>query len=715
MTDPIQQAYAPPTTATRMRFIPRYAFDCSVLAAAIAFGVVFVELMLASTDVHWLGGDARQWQSTALTFVIYWASLAIPAFILSIVIRLVTRHEWIDEYVPVIGAALAGAGLWGVLRALSPELITINLEAMFLLGLGAGSILALLFARFCTLPARLFALQATGILAASIALLHFSSIFFALDASRIEIAPALALGWFLAMSVLMAAAAIGFRAQQVPRRLTAAIVLFSFTLPTLFFAIPRLRPNHQSPDHPNLLFVTADTLRADECSNYGGPVSMPALETLAAEGLTLDRFYTTAPWTVPSLCSMFSGRFPVSLTPGLDAAAREAEETTLHRLYSYWRGDSGPTLVGGMRARGYRTMAVVANPALNAHEWLWQDFDSYQLVNAAANEAYGPFTQSPLFRNALDKLRPGTIQERPFDSTRRVAHYAKTLLKAHTNKPFFLWIHFMDPHSPYDPPPELRITDGPWSMFPPTPEESAAEPDWPYDMTDDEKAFARGEYRSEIEYVDRAVGEVLDALKNADAHDDTYVCFLSDHGEEFWEHDRWGHGQTLFEEQIRVPFIIAGPRIGTGRLQAPISAITFAPTIADLLGLTKNTGWHAQSVATRLRDPAKDAPTRPVFAQSTQFAMYQEEPLQMVLDGHLKYVRSLESSFRGLYDLASDQAEQTNLISERHEDAARLHEMLEIWSGSFPSTVRAALGDDDALEADPDVLETLKSIGYQSD
>jgi len=712
MTDPIQQAYATPTAAARMRFVIQYLVDSVLLAAVLSLVLAFIELLIVSTDVHWLGGTPTQWRETGVTLSVYTAMIALPTFLIAVFIRLVTRHDWIDDYVPVVAASLSAAGLWLVLRRFSPEQVTLQLDVTVLMSFAIGAVVAVVMIRVGMIRIRPFSVQAVAAFAGAIAVLRYSTVVLALDPSRTELAPSFALGWLAVLAVVTVGFNALFRGRDVAWQATVALVATSFTLPGLLYAIPSMRAGDGSPDKPNLLLITADTLRADDSSVYGGPVAMPALESLASDGVVVDRFYTTAPWTVPSLSSLFSGRFPVSLTPGLAPDVREAEETTLHRLYSYWRGASGPTLVAGMRNRGYRTMAVVANPAMHTHQWLWQDFDSYQLVNAADTEAYGPYTQSPLFRNALDELRPGTVQERPFDSTRRVVQYAKTLIKNQTDEPFFLWVHFMDPHSPYDPPPTLRVEHDRWSMFPPSQEESAAEPDWPYDMTPDEKAYARAQYRAETAYIDSAVGDVLGALEATGKTESTYVCFLSDHGEEFWDHDRWGHGQTLFEEQIHVPFVIAGPRVGEGRIQGPISAIDFAPTIANLLGLSANTGWHGQSFAAPLRKPAEANSSRPIFAQSTQHAMYQEEPLQMVMDDQLKYVRSLESSFRGLYDLATDPTEQTNLIKDRPEDAERLHQMLETWSESFPSTYQQSLGTSGTLETDPEVLETLKAIGY---
>ncbi len=714
MTSPIQESNTQQTTPRVGRFVKRYLVDSALLAAVIALGLVLVELILASADEHWLGGTTRQWRETLQTALVYWGFVATVTYLLSIIMRIATRHEWIDDYVAVITAAIAGAALWAGISRYSPELLTIRHEAAVYGALTGFAVVAIALARITALRTALLAIQAVAIMLGAIAVLRYTSILLAMEDSRMELPAALALGWIAILAVITIVANLLFGRKHLSPRITAIIIVMAFTLPTVLIAIPKLRAANASPAQPNFLLVSADTLRADDCSVYGGPVAMPALESLANDGVVIDRFYTTAPWTVPSMSSMFSGRFPVSLTPGLSDDAREAEETTLHRLYSYWRGASGPTLAAGMRIRGYRTIAVVANPAMNAHQWLWQDFDHYQLVNAATNEAYGPYTQSPLFRNALNAIRPGTIQERPFDSTRRVVHYAETLLKTQSSDPFFLWVHFMDPHSPYDPPPALRNSHDRWSMFPPTAAESAAEPDWPYDMTDDEKAYARAQYRAETTYIDSAVGDVLDALRNSVAADSTYVCFLSDHGEEFWEHDRWGHGQTLFEEQLHVPFIISGPRIGKGRVADPVSAIDLAPTIADLLGLAENTGWHGRSMAAQLRNPSQSGDIRPIFAQSTQHAMYHDEPLQMVMDGHLKYVRSLESSFRGLYDIAEDPLEQTNLIGERPEDADRLHQMLDAWAGSFPSTVEQALGGT-AVEVDPEVLETLKAIGYAAE
>jgi arylsulfatase A-like enzyme len=714
MSDPIQQHYVERThdAAQRFQFVPKYAADCALFALPLALGIAFVEVCMAGQDPHWLGGTPGQWRETLFTVAVYWSVIALASFLFAGIIRLSTGRDRIDRWIVSLISLPVALGVYAGLKALGGAGETTALDIGYFAGVFVfvGGILALATAR--VVPPRWFAVQVSAAVLGGIAAIRYAAILWALEDVRTLLAPTHGVIWLVVVTIAIAFGNLMFRRLNAPFKLTLGLSATAFMLPLAFYSVPRLYTEVFPSDAPNFLFISADTMRADQSSVYGGPVSTPALEALAQDGVVADRFYATAPWTVPSLCSLFSGRFPVSLTPGLTTEERTAEETSQHRLYAYWRGASGPTLVGGMRAKGYQTIAVVANPATNAHHWLWQDFDRYQLIDGAAWGPYGRFAQSPLFRDAAARWIDGLVEKRPVDSTAQVVHYARMLLKAHTRQPFFLWVHFMDPHSPYDPPPESRVTHERWSMFPPTPEEQQAEPDWPFDMTDSEKQYALDQYRAEIAYIDSSVGSILDALE-AKA-DSTYVSFFSDHGEEFWEHGRWGHGQTLFEEQVRVPFILAGPRVGQGRITTALSAIDFAPTIADLLDLYADEGWHGQSQVRAFRDPSEQPPPRPVFAQGTQHAMFQEEPQQMVLDGALKLVRGLDSGAESLYDLDADPAESRDILDERPEDAARLRKMLETWDNSFPSTFEEALGGG-KVEPDPETLQRMKDIGYLQD
>ncbi|HUP22330.1 MAG TPA: sulfatase [Thermoanaerobaculia bacterium] len=281
------------------------------------------------------------------------------------------------------------------------------------------------------------------------------------------------------------------------------------------------------PARPDVVLVVIDTLRADHVGAYGyARDTTPRLDALfAARGTLFERAYAQAPWTLPSAASYLTGRHPGELQRSRAAGVVIPDDV--------------PTLAERLRAGGYRTAAFVANPTLFPAAGFDRGFDTWWLPPARVESLARP---------------AGDVVER-----------AAPWLEAHAGaeEPFFLYLHFIDPHDPYSSP----DTSGERSPF---------LPDYGGRLTGHDvhalylghQALAEGEaeaaadraqitalYDSEIAWVDRALGELVDQLPPEVVRETLWIV-TSDHGEELHERGGWKHGHTLYDEQVRVPLLV---------------------------------------------------------------------------------------------------------------------------------------------------------------
>lgn len=478
--------------------------------------------------------------------------------------------------------------------------------------------------------------------------------------------------------------------------------------------LKRPLPAHEDAERvaPNLVIVTADALRADYCSAYGGPALTPSLERLAVDGVKFERFYSLAPWTLPSLYGLFSSKYPPGLTPaaaGEQISLWKKEASTYALVEEYWAG-SGEPLSTELKGNGYETAAVVGNPLIRPDDWLLSDVDECHLAEFTSYETRGPFRALPALQRAVAYWWPDTFKRRRVDMTRVATQFAEAYIQYARHRPFMLWVHYFDPHAPYDPPSRFRTIDGAWPQFPLT-EYSAMnfwdKSAWIKDMPESDRDYVKSLYRGEIEYMDEGLGRILDAIDRNDLAEDTVVLFSSDHGEEFWDHGEWEHGHSLYEDQIRVPLVVRGPKISAREIDVPVSAVDVLPTLRTWLGLPESPDARGVSIADAL-SRGDALPVSPVFSQSTSFFT---EPLQTVIDGELKAVHGTHSGQWRLYDLGADPAERLDISKDSAGQLRHLQGLVDAWSKSFPVTF-------DELDIDPgtdrvdEFDEMLRSIGY---
>lgn len=350
------------------------------------------------------------------------------------------------------------------------------------------------------------------------------------------------------------------------------------------------RSSARASTRPNVVFVCIDTLRADHLGAYGygkRPTS-PALDRLADESTVFEDVSSTAGWTKPSVPSFLTGTYP------LQHGVYEGSSKTVQGETSHVLSDEAETLAEAFQAAGWRTGAFVKNAQLNRGNGFEQGFDLYRDQVGDARE---------LRWQALDWIDAGE--------------------SAGDGRPFFLYLHFLDAHWPYPIPDEaaLRFAS----------EEGLAafrQHEWKElrdKINEGERAPTPGElelllqlYDAGIRYVDDQLGILFQGLDRRGLWDDTLVCVISDHGEEFMEHGRIGHGHGLYEDLLEVPWILRIPGRDRSRVASPVSLVDVFPTLAGIVGLAVPEAVVGHD---RL---AHDSPVAPIFAEHKEPGAYQQ-------------------------------------------------------------------------------------------
>ncbi|HSN87381.1 MAG TPA: sulfatase, partial [Thermoanaerobaculia bacterium] len=383
----------------------------------------------------------------------------------------------------------------------------------------------------------------------------------------------------------------------------------------------------QNPTVPRVLLLSIDTLRPDALSSFGGQeIRTPHLDALAGDSLTFTRAYSTASWTLPAMASVMTG-----VSPQVHGALHTRSRVP----------DGLPTLAETLRRAGYRTSAFVSSTVLGPPANLTQGFDEYRPY---PGPWLGRSLGATVLRSRLSRFRADETP--PPDLTDDVTDW----LHEQREAPFFLWVHFFDPHAPYGPPRRyLKDLQG-RTRFEGWDEEAIRAGTWV--PTAAERDRIRQLYLGEVRWVDDAVGRFLGELKRRKLYDDTLVVLVSDHGEEFWEHDSYGHGHTLYDELLHVPLLVKLPRSArSGRIATPVYTASIFSTILEACALPPPLGYPA---AASLLRPAGD---RPLHA----LGLNRFEDRQSVRFGRFKYIRWATSGREELYDLQRDPGEKKNL------------------------------------------------------
>lgn len=397
-------------------------------------------------------------------------------------------------------------------------------------------------------------------------------------------------------------------------------------------------------EKPNVLLIVIDTVRADHLSCYGyeRPTTPRIDALLAAKGVVVEQAYSQAPWTLPSVISLVTGRYPTELL---------SEEVTGFELPA-----DEPSLGELLLQQGYETAAFYGNPALHEGTGFGRGFRTF----------FAPPAAFDWFERHADDLQNRLL---PW-------------VRAHKQRPFFLYAHYLDPHDPYD---NEDVVDG----------RSVYGKDYQGEINghqvhsiyggslelanpQEDVEQLRALYDSELTYVDQYVGELLETL-GPEVLSNTLVILTSDHGEELFDHGGWKHGQSLYDEQIRVPFLVRWDgRVGAGRrLAGPVELLDVVPTVLAATGTDGEASYQGINLLPALAGE-RSLPRRTAFSQHLSFG-----PLRAaaVLDGYKLILFNRRETFEPvddfqayltakdlgrfedieLYDLGKDPKERQNL------------------------------------------------------
>jgi arylsulfatase A-like enzyme len=402
-------------------------------------------------------------------------------------------------------------------------------------------------------------------------------------------------------------------------------------------------------DKPNILFILVDTLRRDHLTPYGykrlsNRDTTPEIQSrLALPGAVVEEAYSQAPWTLPSVVSFLTGRYPGDLL-GAD-------------MTSFGIPDEVPPLPEILAHLGYQTGGFIANPSLHAGAGFGRGFRTF----------FAPPAEIEWMKKHADTVN---------------AH-AVPWLRAHQDRPFFAYVHYIDPHDPYENPDMDRF--GGRSPFMPDYAGPVAG-NWIHGIYNGniqladparDVPYIRALYDGEVRYVDRYIGELLASL-DPKVLANTLIVLTADHGEELYDHGGWKHGQTLYDEQIHVPLIFRWDgRIQPGtRLRGTVRLVDLVPTLVGAAGGKADPAWSGIDLLPALT--GKALPRRPAFAQHLtsgplraaavldrrKLILYNErEPFQPAdpMQAHLFEVDAARFRRQELYDLSRDPEEKHGL------------------------------------------------------
>ncbi len=462
-------------------------------------------------------------------------------------------------------------------------------------------------------------------------------------------------------------------------------------VPASLFALHLVEGRH-STDHSEghkvqrVILITVDTLRADALSCYGlKGTSTPHMDGIAQESIFFRNAFSSSPWTWPSLVSIMTGTSP--LTHGA-------------LKYNVDIPKAFPTLAERMEQSGYLTSAFVYNPII-AKKGMSRGFAEYDSYPK-------PPRDRSMGSALLDRIFPKFYKERI--STSELTNKVSGWLTLHSKANFFLWVHYFDPHLPYDPPAEYLPADLQQGDYRRASSDLAKKIREGYRFPDvREREEIRQLYLAEVRYVDASIGRLVDKLKALHIYDDTLLILSSDHGEEFWEHQGFEHGHTLYNELLRVPLIVKLPGSPIKLVvDSMVSTEGVMPMIEELCGIQSSPRLYtSDSLAVLWKTKHEDSGKTLLAAGNTYY-----EPKVAVIYPPYKFIVSLITGKQELYDIQIDPGEQHSIVEETPKTVEKARILLESEIKEMENRRNRMNIQNETNPIDQETEERLKSLGY---
>ena len=459
------------------------------------------------------------------------------------------------------------------------------------------------------------------------------------------------------------------RVSRLSQRLESLFLLF-LTVLSGFGCGQATVTNSTAIERPNVIVIMVDTLRADHMSTYGYErPTTPFIDQFAEGGVVFDWAWSQASCTFPSVNSILTSRYP-----GI--------------FINLGRGQMGlpegvPTIQGILRDRGYNTVAVSASPIVRATPTEYNPSGGF-------DRGFDTFVEGCLW------LHGGCLSAKVFAELDRV------------QEPFFLYAHYMEPHSPYAPPKNFKKQfAGDYEGFDfirngdPTPIGEMLYENGPvYDLKEDDIQHLVDLYDDEIRSFDNVFRRLVARLRDQGLLDRTVIALVSDHGEEFLEHGHIKHCRGIWSTLSHVPMVLWIPGVeGGGRFDTAVENIDLVPTLLDYLGIaTDGQGFEGSSL-------------RPLIEGGEyldQYAISDQGRYEAVADSDFHLIFDRAESSATLFDVTADPLEQHDLFTPGHPAVGPLTTAVSRW---LEATGQPA-GFLEKLAATKAKEEELRALGY---
>ncbi len=400
----------------------------------------------------------------------------------------------------------------------------------------------------------------------------------------------------------------------------------------------------------NVVLIVIDTLRSDHLSAYGYKRNTsPFIKKVSEEGVLFENAFSASSWTSPATASIFTSLYPFQhkVYMGLLAFLTAKQYDTSVKIDRI--PEKIETITEVFKKRGYSTFGIADNLNIGKKQGFDQGFDKLLTFEYKGADVVN------------EKLRG----------------WKKDLMKS---KKYFLYLHYMDPHAPYH-------SRKPW-----------------YREQKGRVAISKEAYDSEINYVDRYISE---AYKEFGWDRNTLLIITADHGEGLWDHGKMAHGNSLYREEIQVPFIIRFPKgVKPSRITTNVSTIDILPTIRDYMGFSGKTGYSGVSLMKLIKGEAADYKKRFIFSYLFKKIRHKVE-YKAVIYKDLHYMSYL-SDKEELYNFKMDKFEKLNHILKSLKTAKILKFKFE----DFKKRSKKYLRRSENYKLNKEKIEKLKSLGY---
>jgi len=434
-------------------------------------------------------------------------------------------------------------------------------------------------------------------------------------------------------------AAVHRNQKKIILYLVPLFIILIFVVLILFFKKAQNKVKKDS--NLNVLLVTLDTTRADRIGCYGyAKAKTPNLDFLALNGVRFSNAYCQVPLTLPSHCSILTGTYPIY--------------HKVHNNGSYYLSGSHVTLAEILKERGYETAAFVSSFTVDSRFGLDQGFEVYD----------DKFQEDEIIKTFRSERRA----DRVFSSF-------SNWVDKNAEQKFLCWVHFYDPHLPYDPPSPFK------------------------------EEFSDRPYDGEIAYMDLYVGKTIEKLREKNILDKTLIILAGDHGEGLGEKGEYDHGIFIYDNTLKVPFILYGEKnLPQGMtINSRVRLIDVMPTLLEMLKIPSNKGSQGISLLEYIERRKKD--DLPSYVET----YYPREDFNWseligLIDSEWKYIQAPKEE---LYNLKRDPDEEKNLINKEKKVASEMKAKLKSIIKDYSSEIEAG-----RKKLTLEEQEKLRSLGY---